>query len=372
MVERWCVVGCDAHKQTLTLAAVDAAGSDVKVASFSNDPDGFGAIVAWLRGLGIEVIRVGVEGSSSWGRHLSVSLATAGYDVREVPPTRTTDRRHRRRRPKTDREDALAVARETLADSTLPPAKPTLDVSEAQGELTVVCERRRSLIRRRQRLLNEAEGLLNKLPPELIAGMPKQVAPRLRKVARLDRTLLALSPSLAEMLDWLAELTADLDQWEARIGELEDRLPPLLDSCGSTLAEEFGIGVVSASELVAAVGDPSRFKTEGGFARWCGVAPVAVSSGEGDGQPIRHRLDLLGNRQVNRILYTMSVTQARHLPSAKEFLARKRAEGKSKKEARRAHKRQLAKRVIRRMWADQRRQRAVLGKLVLEPSVVVA
>jgi transposase len=66
-------------------------------------------------------------------------------------------------------------------------------------------------------------------------------------------------------------------------------------------------------------------------------------------------LDLLGNREVNRILYTMSVTQARHLPTAKEYLARKRAEGKSKKEARRAHKRQLAKRIIRRMWADQRR-----------------
>ncbi|MGH2659957.1 MAG: transposase [Actinomycetota bacterium] len=155
------------------------------------------------------------------------------------------------------------------------------------------------------------------------------------------------------MLDWLTELAADLGQWEARIEELEDRLAPLLAACCSTLTEEFGIGLVSAAELVAAVGDPSRFKTEGGFARWCGVAPVAVSSGEGDGEPIRHRLDLLGNRQVNRILHTMSVTQARHLPSAMEYMARKRAEGKTKKEARRAHKRQLAKRVIRRMWADQ-------------------
>jgi transposase len=80
---------------------------------------------------------------------------------------------------------------------------------------------------------------------------------------------------------------------------------------------------------------------------------------EGDGDPVRHRLDLLGNRQVNRILYTMSVTKARHLPLAREYMARKRAEGKSKKEARRAHKRQLAKRVIRRMWADQRRLRTL-------------
>lgn len=86
-----------------------------------------------------------------------------------------------------------------------------------------------------------------------------------------------------------------------------------------------------------------------------GLAPVATSSGEGDGEPVRHRLDLLGNRTVNRIIYVMSGTQARHDEAGKAFLARKRAEGKTGKEARRAHKRQLANRVIRRMWADHRR-----------------
>lgn len=114
------------------------------------------------------------RGIANWGRHLAAFLGTAKFDVREVPPTRTSERRHRRRRPKTDREDALAAARETLGDANLPPAKPTLSVSEAQAELAVVIERRRSLIRRRQRLLNEAEGLLNKLPPELTAGLPKE------------------------------------------------------------------------------------------------------------------------------------------------------------------------------------------------------
>ncbi|MGH2578979.1 MAG: IS110 family transposase, partial [Actinomycetota bacterium] len=281
MAEGWGAVGCDSHKATLTLAAVDGSGTDIEAASFTNDPEGFSKVLAWMRGLDIEVIRVGIEGSASWGRHLALYLGTAGYDVREVPPTRTTDRRHRRRRPKTDREDALAVARESLADPGLPPAKPTLDVSAAQAELSVVCGRRRSLIRRRQRLLNEAEGLLNKLPPELTAGLPKQIAARLRKVARLDRSSVDVLPAFAEMLDWLTELAADLDGWEARITELEDRLVPLLAATGSTLTEEFGIGPVSAAELVAAVEDPARFKTEGCFARWCGVAPVAVSSGEG-------------------------------------------------------------------------------------------
>ena len=102
------------------------------------------------------------------------------------------------------------------------------------------------------------------------------------------------------------------------------------------------------------------------------MAPVALSSGEGDGEPIGHRLDLLGDREVNRILYTMSVTQARHHPAAEAYLARKRAEGKTRKEARRAHVRQLAKRVISRMWADRRRQLALADRSVPEGSAVAA
>lgn len=58
---------------------------------------------------------------------------------------------------------------------------------------------------------------------------------------------------------------------------------------------------------------------------------------------------------MNRILYVMSVTQARQHPEGQAFFARKRSEGKTGKEARRAHKRQLANRIIRRMWADHAR-----------------
>ena len=43
---------------------------------------------------------------------------------------------------------------------------------------------------------------------------------------------------------------------------------------------------------------------------------------------------------------------------ARAYLARKTAEGKTAREARRAHKRHLANRVIRRMWADERRRTA--------------
>jgi transposase len=69
-------------------------------------------------------------------------------------------------------------------------------------------------------------------------------------------------------------------------------------------------------------------------------------------------VDFRGNRTVNSVLYIASITQARDHPDARVYLARKTAEGKTSREARRAHKRHLANRVIRRMWKDEQARRS--------------
>ena len=110
--------------------------------------------------------------------------------------------------------------------------------------------------------------------------------------------------------------------------------------------------------MICEVGDPTRFNRESKFARWCGTGAVALSSGEGDRAPVRHRLDFGGNRRINSVLYIASVTQQRDHPPAKTYIERKISEGKTRREARRAHKRHLANRVIRRMWIDEKRRRS--------------
>lgn len=59
------------------------------------------------------------------------------------------------------------------------------------------------------------------------------------------------------------------------------------------------------------------------------------------------------------MLYIASVTQHRDIDDARVFIDRKLAEGKTRREARRSHKRHLANRVIRRMWNDVQQR---LGK----------
>lgn len=122
----------------------------------------------------------------------------------------------------------------------------------------------------------------------------------------------------------------------ARIKDLDRQIPAVLDQLGCTLTTIHGIGVVTAMDLLVEVGDPCRFSTEAQFARWSGAAPVALSSGEGEGPPRRHRLDLGGNRAVNSILHGVPVTQVRCHPPAKAYMARQVDQHKPKRSARRA------------------------------------
>jgi transposase len=348
------VAGIDAHKHTFTVAVLDGRGGRCGIESFPTSPDGLTDMLALLDSFEFAIGRIGVEGSAGLGRHVAAFLVAAGYDVREVQANRTAERRRRRRRHKTDREDAEAIARETLADTGLPPAGKQRRPDPCWDELVAVRSRRKSLINQRVRLLNEAEAVLVRLPLTVRAVLPptSRVRPRLRALDRGAASSIQVAAADRVNLAWLVEAAGDIARLDARVTELDHKIPALLRRLGCTLTDEYGIAAVGAMELLVEIGDPTRFATEAQFARWCGAAPVAVSSGEGDQAPTHHRLDLAGNRQVNSTLHLMHVTQVRSYPPARDYIAKKRAEHKTKREARRAHKRHLANVVIRRMWAD--------------------
>ncbi len=155
-------------------------------------------------------------------------------------------------------------------------------------------------------------------------------------------------------LDQTATAVADLD---ARDREAARELGVLNRRAGTTLTELCGIAERSAAELLVEVGDPRRFTSEGGFARFNGTAPLPASSAEGKGEPVRHRLNPGGNRRVNAVLHRMAVTQLRCEPRARQIYDDARKHGHTKREAMRILKRQLSNLVYRQMIRDQRRQR---------------
>jgi len=108
------------------------------------------------------------------------------------------------------------------------------------------------------------------------------------------------------------------------------------------------VGPLVAAKILGEVRDVGRFSSPAAFASYSGTAPIPASSGT----VIRHRLHRGGNRQLNRALHTVALTQARRDDRARAFLARKRGEGKTPREARRALKRHLAVTVYRALVLD--------------------
>jgi len=204
-------------------------------------------------------------------------------------------------------------------------------------------------------VLHYAQDQIAKLPTDIRdqLAMTGKIESRLRRLEDIDTTVVSTAAG-AYRLSWLIPLIDQDRAARRQIRELERTLDALLDEHGTTLRDEPGIGPVAAATLVVEVGDPFRFARESKFARWCGTGAVALSSGEGAHGPVRHRLDFRGNRRVNSVLYIASVTQQRDNAEAGVYIDRKLAEGKTRREARRAHKRHLANRVIRRMWKDER------------------
>src|SRR4051812_47156812 len=122
-----------------------------------------------------------------------------------------------------------------------------------------------------------------------------------------------------------------------RIGELsrtikalEAEIAGLVATIAPQQVSEPGFGPLTAAKLVAEIAGAQRFATPAKLARAAGVAPLPASSGNTQ----RQRLDQGGNRQINAALHRAIVTHARCHQPTRDYIARRRREGKSTRERR--------------------------------------
>src|SRR5919198_5643884 len=125
------------------------------------------------------------------------------------------------------------------------------------------------------------------------------------------------------------ELVRQITARTTRIRELEAELAALVESYAPQLLAERGCGPLTAAKLIGEIAGAGRFASDAKLARTGGAAPIPASSGNTN----RHRLDRGGNRQLNCALHRLAVNKGTWDPDAAAYLARKQAEGKSRKEA---------------------------------------
>ncbi len=332
------VIGLDVHKQSVTAVAVDEAGRPLAETMIEVGSE---ELFGWASALDERRLWA-VEDCRQLTRWLERQLLSVGEDLVRVPPKLTVpERRAGRTRGKSDPIDALAIARAALREPDLSRPRPD---EQRYREIKLLVDHRDDLVDQRRRTQQRLRWHLFQLDPTYVVPLRM-----LGRASHLERVSRWLARQQQEMQVRLArELVSSCRSLNRAITELDQELEQRVRETASGLLEVPGCAAVTAAKLLAKIGPIDRFKSDAQLARHSGVAPLEASSGRTQ----RHRLDRGGNRQLNAALYRIAITQARYHPAARDYLERKRTEGKSRREAIRCLKRLLIRVVFNTLKAS--------------------
>lgn len=357
--------GIDIASETHVLAIVNAEGAvKLKATAFTEDIAGYQKALELLGTPG-EVL-IAMEATGHYWKNLFAVLAAAGHTIALINPLRT----HRfagedLARTKTDAIDATGIAR--FAAQKRPP--PTCVPDALTEEL-------RELVRLRERLVQDFSDRVRQLHRLVDLGFPEFT----RHVRTLDselacailrdyptaaafrgvsvRRLAALrydgrhrvGLDLARTLIDAARRSVgqhhsaayrvqiryacdDLDVLRRRLRELDRDIEITLreHEVGRLLTTIDGIGPNTAARVIAAVGDPARFRAASAFAAYVGPIPGLHQSGKR--HPTRAGLTPIGNASLRAALWMPTLSAVRANPWLRGHYQRLRARGKLPKVA---------------------------------------
>ncbi|MPY09142.1 IS110 family transposase [Arthrobacter bussei] len=351
--------GIDTHADTHHVAIITGYGKRVADQEFVATSSGHRTIVDFITSHGVPG-GVGIEGTGTYGAALTKALRRAGIPVTEV---NRPNRQQRRNQGKSDPLDAYQAAQSVLAGTSTAVPKAKDGPVEC---LRVLRAGRASAIKSRTATINQIRDLLVSAEDVVRAkyrGMP--TLPMIAMMARSRPTGHTADPEYitSRVLRTLAQryqyLTVEIEEASTSLQKILDLYAPLL-------CDLPGVGTDVASQLLVTMGDnKERINNEAQFAALAGVAPVPASSGKST----RHRLSRGGDRQANSALHHVVLVRMGSDARTKDYVDKRTAEGKSKREIMRCLKRYVAREVYRQithpvpapMITDLRLQRRELG-----------
>jgi transposase len=275
------MIGLDLAKGVFQVHGIDAAGEVVVRRSLRR-----GQMLGFFGKL--SPCLIGMEACAS-SHHWARALSAFGHEVRLVPPAHVKPWVKRGR--KNDATDAAAIcAAMASRDATFVPVK----TPDQQAGL-MLHRARRLLVTQHTMSANAVRSHLAEfglVEAQGAAGLGRLVA----IVADGDDPRL---PELARQA--LAMLVAQMKEAEAGIAalDLKIRAWARADEASRRLATIPGIGPLTASAIVATVGDVARFPTGRDFAAWLGLVPSQHSTG---GKTVLGAITKMGDRYLRSLL----------------------------------------------------------------------
>lgn len=326
------VIGVDCHKAMHAAVVVNAHGQACGERRCANTRQGWEALIAWAAEQDDEVVWA-IEGSGQYGRGLAQVLVRQGAVVWEVNPRLTAQARGQGRiRGKNDRVDAVSIARVAQREGT---TLPQVQVDDASAVIAVH-------VAARERLLGDLTAMRNQLHQHLVQLEPIRTGawPRLtsvRGVMALRDLAVPGGDALVAVHALQVRLLAErmllaMEQIDRLTHEIEEHSR----AWTGPLQAIVGVGPLTAGMLAGHLGGRA-FASDAHLAMYAGIAPLEASSAG----HTRHRLNRTGNRHLNAIVHRIALSQCRHSPQARAYLAKKRGEGKTREEAVRCLKRLL-------------------------------
>ena len=319
------VIGVDTHKRSLTAAVLNSLGGMLESCAVPANAAGHRHLLAMAARYSGPVLWA-VEGTGSYGASLTERLVGAGCAVTEVD----RPKRPARKRGKSDEIDAVRAGRDALAMKHLNPPR-------RRGErerLRVLQVTRAELVRTKTALANHLQDLVvtssETLRLRFLEFNPRShaserlakkcAAARLGRLTGEDQTRLRTMRDVSRLI---LELSRQADAYERGMKQLVEAMAP-------GLLVQPGLGTPTAAQILVSWSHSGR------------VASEAAS-----GQTVRYRLNHGGDRKLNSALHMVVLSRCRYDQTTRDYVARRSAEGKTRREIRRCLKRYLARQLFR-------------------------
>ncbi len=305
-------VGLDVHKETIAVAVAEANGGEVRyVGEIANTEDAIDKLVKQLRKGGANLSFCYEAGPCGYGIHRQ--LTDLGWDCQVVAPSLIPKKAGDR--VKTDRRDSLMLARLHRAGELTAVWVPD-GAQEALRDLTRAREDLKHLqLQARQRLL----AFLLRHGRRYDGGKSKWTLTHYRwmETVKLDHPVQQIV--FQEYIDTVKAMTKRIEAVDKHIESAATE--SVFWSVIEGLMALRGVSLLTATTIVAEIGDLRRFASAPQLMAYLGLVPSEHSSG---GTKLRGGITKTGNGHVRRLLVEAAWTY-RH-PARKTAYLQRRAE----------------------------------------------